>query len=67
MPKQPIYERIERELRDRIDRLDEGARIPSETQLAAEFGVSRMTARAALTAIERDGLLDDAAYADLTK
>lgn len=58
MPKQPIYERIERELRGRIDGMEDGARVPSEPQLAAEFGVSRMTARAALSALERDGLLD---------
>lgn len=58
MAKQPIYERIERELRRRIDGLEDGARIPSEPQLAIEFGVSRMTARAAVTALERDGLLD---------
>lgn len=58
MAKQPLYEQIVRELRSRIDELDDGARVPSEPQLAAEFGVSRMTARAALTALERDGLLD---------
>lgn len=58
MVREPLYERIERELRRRVGELDEGERIPSEPQLAAEFGVSRMTARAAVTALERDGLLD---------
>lgn len=29
MAKQPLYERIVRELRSRIDELDDGARVPS--------------------------------------
>ncbi|GAA0597475.1 GntR family transcriptional regulator [Kribbella sandramycini] len=58
MAKQPLYERIVRELLIRIDELDDGTRVPSEPQLAAEFGVSRMTARAALSTLERDGLLE---------
>lgn len=37
--------------------LEAGARLPPERQLAASFGVSRMTVRQALGALERDGLL----------
>lgn len=37
--------------------LDAGARLPPERQLAASFGVSRMTVRQALGALERDGML----------
>lgn len=58
MVKQPIYGRIERELRRRLAQLDDGARFPSEPELALEFGVSRMTVRAALANLERDGLLE---------
>lgn len=57
MAKQPLHERIERELRRRIDAMADGERLPSEPRLAEEFAVSRMTVRAALGAIERDGLL----------
>jgi GntR family transcriptional regulator, histidine utilization repressor len=35
-----------------------GHRIPFETQLAADFGVSRMTANKALTQLTREGLLE---------
>ncbi len=58
MAKQPLYERIERELRRRLERLEDGARFASEPRLAQEFGVSRMTVRAALGVLERDGLLE---------
>jgi GntR family transcriptional regulator len=55
---QPMYERIERQLRRRLDAAADGDTFPSEPRLAAEFGVSRMTVRAALAGLERDGLLD---------
>jgi len=58
MAKQPLYEQIEHQLRQRIDSLSDGDRVSSEHQLADEFGVARMTARAALSALERDGLLE---------
>lgn len=58
MAKQPLYEQIERQLRRRLGALSDGARFASEPQLAAEFGVSRMTVRAALDVLERDGLLE---------
>lgn len=56
--KQPLYEQIERQLRRRLEGLQDGARFTSEPQLAAEFGVARMTVRAALDVLERDGLLE---------
>lgn len=44
-----------------LDRLTEwekrGGRIPAETELAAEFGVSRVTIREALASLERRGLV----------
>lgn len=55
---QPLYERIEKQLRRRLDIAAEGDPFPSEAQLAREFGVSRMTARAAMVRLERDGLLE---------
>ena len=51
----------QRETRDRvfdlIDRLGVGEAIPSERQLSADLGVSRLTARAALDELAREGYL----------
>ncbi|WP_034271736.1 GntR family transcriptional regulator [Actinospica robiniae] len=55
---QPIYERIEKQLRRRLSGARDGEPFPSEPKLASEFGVSRMTVRAALAGLERDGLLE---------
>lgn len=55
---QPIYERIEKQLRRRLAHAADGQAFPSEPRLAQEFGVSRMTVRAALAGLERDGLLE---------
>jgi GntR family transcriptional regulator len=54
----PLYERIEKQLRRRLVEADDGDPFPSEPRLAEEFAVARMTIRAALTRIERDGLLE---------
>src|SRR5262245_36326218 len=50
---------VQGELAERIDggRLAAGTRLPSEPELAAEFGVSRATLREALRALERQGLV----------
>jgi GntR family transcriptional regulator len=45
---QPQYRQIEQALRERIAALPPGAKLPSDTDLCAEFGVSRMTARNAM-------------------
>jgi GntR family transcriptional regulator len=42
---------------DLIEQLDVGDAIPSERQLSAEFGVSRLTVRAALEDLAREGYL----------
>jgi GntR family transcriptional regulator len=42
---------------DLIEQLEVGDAIPSERQLSAEFGVSRLTVRAALDDLVREGLL----------
>lgn len=55
---QPLYERIEKQLRRRLDAATDGDPFPSEPRLSEEFGVSRMTVRAALANLERDGLLE---------
>jgi GntR family transcriptional regulator len=55
---QPLYKRIEKQLRRRLEAAADGDSFPSESRLAQEFGVSRMTARAALVRLERDGLLE---------
>ncbi|MFJ5778947.1 GntR family transcriptional regulator [Streptomyces sp. NPDC093094] len=55
---QPLYARIEKQLRRRLADAADGDPFPSEPRLAEEFGVSRMTVRAALAGLERDGLLE---------
>ena len=58
--KVPAYVQIERRLMKLIEsgRLTVGDRLPSERELAACVGVSRVTARAALDSLTRDGLLE---------
>ncbi len=55
---QPHYRQIEQALRERISMLSPGDRLPSDTELCTEFGVSRMTARNAMQRLAEDGLID---------
>lgn len=55
---QPHYRQIEQALRERIAGLQPGERLPSDSELCAEFGVSRMTARNAMQRLAEDGLID---------
>jgi GntR family transcriptional regulator len=54
---QPQYRQIEQALRQRILTLAPGERLPSDADLCAEFGVSRMTARNAMERLAADGLI----------
>lgn len=49
--------RIAEQLRERLAALAPGSALPSETSLAAEFGVVRNTVRRALAELEREGLI----------
>jgi GntR family transcriptional regulator len=53
----PRYREIESALRARIATLRPGQRLPSDTDLCAEFGVSRMTARHAMGQLAEEGLV----------
>lgn len=55
-----LHDRIVTEVRDRIrgGSWPPGHRIPFETDMAAEYGVSRMTVNKALTQLTREGFLD---------
>lgn len=53
----PQYRRIEQALRERIAGLRPGEPLPSDADLQAEFGVSRMTARNAMQQLADDGLV----------
>jgi GntR family transcriptional regulator len=53
----PHHRRIEQVLRERITRLRPGDRLPSDAELVAEFGVSRMTARNAMQRLAEEGLV----------
>ena len=53
----PKYQRLVDRLRSAIADMPVGASVPSERALADDAGVSRMTARKALDALESEGLL----------
>ncbi len=53
----PRYREIEHAIRQRLSRLKPGAELPSDAQLCDEFGVSRMTARHAMTRLALEGLV----------
>lgn len=53
----PRYREIEQALRERIAALRPGDRLPSDSDLCAEFGVSRMTARNAMERLVDEGLV----------
>jgi GntR family transcriptional regulator len=53
----PRYREIEQALRARISGLRPGQRLPSDADLCAEFGVSRMTARHAMAQLAEEGLV----------
>src|ERR1700722_11230696 len=59
--RQPKYLRIHRELSDRIasGQWPAGRPLPSQQQLAAQFGVSVMTLRQALQLLADDGLIQN--------
>lgn len=53
----PLYIQIAERLRDEISTLDSGARIPSEPQLARDWGVSRFTVAKAVETLVDEGLI----------
>jgi GntR family transcriptional regulator len=53
----PHWRRIEQALRERIAELSPGDALPSDAELCAEFGVSRMTARNAMQRLADEGLV----------
>lgn len=53
----PRYRTIEHALRERIATLRPGDALPSDSDLCAEFGVSRMTARNAMQRLADEGLV----------
>ena len=59
MANEPITQRISSDLRRQIQEgiLGPGALLPSETEVARDYNVSRQTARSALQALEREGLV----------
>jgi len=56
-PWTPTYRSIELALRVRLRTMRPGDRLPSDSDLCREFGVSRMTARNAMQRLAEDGLV----------
>ncbi|MFE4971515.1 GntR family transcriptional regulator [Kitasatospora sp. NPDC056651] len=59
-PDAPLYRRLARRLQERIDTgaYPAGARLPSEPELSAEFGVNRLTVRQAVAELERAAVVE---------
>ncbi|MBV6697600.1 GntR family transcriptional regulator [Kitasatospora aureofaciens] len=59
-PNTPLYRRLARQLQERIDAgaYPAGARLPSEPELSAEFGVNRLTVRQAVAELERAAVVE---------
>ncbi|MCP4640463.1 MAG: GntR family transcriptional regulator [bacterium] len=57
--KPPVYEGLKQELKGRIERgeLKEGARVPSELELASQLGVNRSQTRLALRELQLEGYI----------
>ncbi len=55
----PVYIQIHNQLRENIEggKWQVGEKIPAERELAAEFGVSRMTLRQAIQTLVDEGIL----------
>ncbi len=56
--KAPTRELLRGRLREMVSELQAGTRLPSERDLATEWGVARMTLRAAVDALVSEGLLE---------
>ncbi len=51
------YQTVEAKLRDLVASLPEGARLPSERELAAEFGINFLTARRGVLKLVEEGII----------
>lgn len=60
MPEQPLYERVQDALRERLQSgaYRRGSRLPSERALSESYGVSRLTMRRALQDLEQAGVIE---------
>jgi GntR family transcriptional regulator len=56
----PLYYQLEQRLRDRIvsNELSPGTALPTEDQIGEQYGVSRITVRRALNALQQQGLIE---------
>lgn len=56
----PVYQQIANDMISRISQEEWiiGGKLPSESELSAEYGASRVTVRQALAKLEADGLID---------
>jgi GntR family transcriptional regulator len=56
----PLFAQVQQSLRQSIleKQLAPGQKLPSESKLQAQFGVSRITVRQALSALQAEGLVE---------
>lgn len=56
----PVYMQVAAQIRQaiRTGYLGPGARLPSESELMAEYGIARLTARKAIRVLAAEGLVD---------
>ncbi|MCP8970024.1 GntR family transcriptional regulator [Ectobacillus ponti] len=57
---QPFYRKLKEKILEDIEsgRLKHGDKLPSERELASQYGISRMTARHTLSILEREGVVE---------
>jgi GntR family transcriptional regulator len=55
----PLYVQLSRQIRTQIEQgsLPIGKQLPSERELAADYGISRLTARKALAMLRDEGII----------
>lgn len=58
LPRIPLHERIADDLRGKLKALPVGSKVPKESDLAAQYGVSVPTLRIAMTILVQEGLVD---------
>jgi DNA-binding FadR family transcriptional regulator len=57
LPRGEKTARVDQAIRDLLDRLSDGEQLPTERDLAEQFGTSRSTVRTVLARLDTEGLI----------